>query len=367
MTCKPKRPLAVWQDADQDGVAEVGELKSLADVGVQSIKLNHDAVQTAQNGNTLQGFSSFTTTDGQTHQVVDAWLNTQLAGDGAAVAAATPVAAAARVAAATPVADALLAAAAGVVAADPVVDVTINELAPTGTEPVVLQPASALIQNKPYTLSPEQIAQFQAVVNAATDAATDGAVDVSISEVTPAGTQPVVFELPTHCEPSVMVPPAPVDAAVPTDATAVVDQQQPTHCDEPWLIELNGPTGTEPVVFNLNPASWNKPFALSAEQLSELGLPVPTDSNLANPFKLNVTDVLLTPADGVTPPALQVNGAPVNANTLNLSNLLGADAAPTQLTAAGTVQHGGQAFTFQVDATLQAMIDQQHLQHATMS
>lgn len=74
MTCKPKRPLAVWQDADQDGVAEVGELKSLADVGVQSIKRNHDAVQVAQNGNTLQGFSSFTTTDGQTHQSVDAWL-----------------------------------------------------------------------------------------------------------------------------------------------------------------------------------------------------------------------------------------------------------------------------------------------------
>ena len=226
-----------------------------------------------------------------------------------------------RVAAATPVADALLAAAAGVVAADPVVDVTINELAPTGTEPVVLQPASALIQNKPYTLSPEQIAQFQAVV----------------------------------------------DAALPTDAAAVVDAQQPTHCDEPWLIQLNGPTGTEPVVFNLNPASWNKPFALSAEQLSELGLPVPADSNVANHLKLNVTDVLLTPADGVTPPALQVNGAPVNANTLNLSNLLGADAAPTQLTATGTVQQDGQAFTFQVDATLQAMIDQQHLQHATMS
>ena len=117
----------------------------------------------------------------------------------------------------------------------------------------------------------------------------------------------------------------------------------------------------------LNPASWNKPFALSAEQLSQLGLPVPTDSNLANSFKLNVTDVLLTPADGVTPPALQINGAPVNANTLNLSNLLGAEAAPTQLTATGTVQQDGQAFTFQVDATLQAMIDQQHLQHATMS
>ena len=61
------------------------------------------------------------------------------------------------------------------------------------------------------------------------------------------------------------------------------------------------------------------------------------------------------------------SAAPVNANTLNLSNLLGADAAPTQLTATGTVQQDGQSFTYQVDATLQAMIDQQHLQHATMS
>jgi len=244
--------------------------------------------------------------------VVDAWLNTQLHGDGALKA--MDPGSSSRVAAATPVADALLAAAAGVVAADPVVDVTINELAPTGLEPLVFQ-----------------------------------------------------HVLPINCEPSVLVPPAPIDAALPTDISAVVDQQQPTHCDEPWLIELNGPTGTEPVVLNLNPASWNKPFALSAEQLSELGLPVPADSNLASPFKLNVTDVLLPPADGVTPPALQINGAPVNANTLNLSNLLGADAAPTQLTATGTVQQDGQAFTFQVDATLQAMIDQQHLQQGVVA
>jgi hypothetical protein len=204
---------------------------------------------------------------------------------------------------------------------------TINALAPTGLEPLV----------------------FQHVLPATVDV--NGAALVQ----------------PTHCEPSVSLPGAPVDAALPTDAAAVVDAQQPTHCDEPWLIELNGPAGTEPVVFNLNSASWNKPFALSAEQLSQLNLPVPTDSNLANPLKLKLTDVLLTPADGVTPPALHVNGAPVNANTLNLSNLLGADAAPTQLTATGTVQQDGQAFTFQVDATLQAMIDQQHLQHATMS
>ncbi len=169
---------------------------------------------------------------------------------------------------------------------------------------------------------------------------------------------------PTHCEPSVLVPPAPIDAALLTDTSVVVDQQQPTHCDEPWLIELNGPTGTEPVVFNLNPASWNKPFELSAEQMSELGLPVPTDSNLANQFKLNVSDVLLTPADANAKPALQLNGQEVTADTLNLSTLLSPAGAPAHLT--GTAQIEGQAFNFQVDATLQAMIDQQQ-HHATVS
>jgi hypothetical protein len=69
----------------------------------------------------------------------------------------------------------------------------------------------------------------------------------------------------------------------------------------------------------------------------------------------------LNPADGVTQSALQVNGTPVTADTLNLSNLQGAEAAPTQLTATGTVQHEGQTYTYQVDANLQALLDQQQL------
>jgi hypothetical protein len=356
--------LKVWVDGNSDGASGLGELKSLADVGVQSINLNHDGVMVEQNGNTLQGFSSYTTTDGKTHQIVDAWLNTQLAGDSAAVAAATPVAAAARVAAATPVADALLAAAAGVVAADQVVDVTLNELAPTGTEPVVLQPASALIQNKPYTLSPEQMQEFQDLVTEVTNAVNEGAVNVAISEVTPTGTQPVVFEVPTHCEPSVFLPGTSTDAAATADqvvdvtlnelaptGTEPVVLQPATHCEPSVFLP-------ESMVLDLNAASWNKPYTLSAEQLSELGLPASTDGSLAS---LNVTDVLLSLAQGVTQSALQVNGTPVTADTLNLSNLLGPDAAPTQLTATGTVQHEGQTYTYQVDANLQALLDQQQL------
>jgi hypothetical protein len=77
-------------------------------------------------------------------------------------------------------------------------------------------------------------------------------------------------------------------------------------------------------------------------------------------FKVNVTDVLMAPADGVTQ-SVPVNGEPVNGNTLNLHNLLSADAAPTQLTATGTVQQNSHAYTSQVDATLQALLDQQQM------
>lgn len=76
--------LKVWVDADSDGVSDAGELKTLANAGVRSINLAHDAVETAQNGNVLQGFSSFTTSDGQSHQIVDAWVQTSAPAAGAA-------------------------------------------------------------------------------------------------------------------------------------------------------------------------------------------------------------------------------------------------------------------------------------------
>jgi hypothetical protein len=76
--------LKVWVDADSDGVSDAGELKTLANAGLRSINLAHDAVETAQNGNVLQGFSSFTTSDGQSHQIVDAWVQTSAPAAGAA-------------------------------------------------------------------------------------------------------------------------------------------------------------------------------------------------------------------------------------------------------------------------------------------
>jgi hypothetical protein len=259
--------LKVWVDGNSDGASGLGELKSLADVGVQSINLNHDGVMVEQNGNTLQGFSSYTTTDGKTHQIVDAWLNTQVQGDGA-VKAMDPGSSSGVTAGVIPASEP------GSTAAD----------------------AATAFENKPQTLSPEQMQEVQASVN----------------------------EAITHIEPWFFLP--------------------------------------ESMVLDLNPASWNKPYTLSTEQLSDLGLPVSADVSLASlAMQLNLNDVLLSLAEGVTQFALQVNGSPVTGDTLNLDNLLGPDAAPTQLTATGTVQQDGQSYTYQVDATLQAMLDQQQM------
>jgi hypothetical protein len=68
--------LMVWQDANSNGVTDAGELLSLKEVGVASINLSHDNTITLQSGNLLQGISSYTSTDGKTHEVADAWFQT---------------------------------------------------------------------------------------------------------------------------------------------------------------------------------------------------------------------------------------------------------------------------------------------------
>ena len=69
--------LRVWRDDDTDGVTDAGELLSLADAGIASISLAHDASVTAQNGNLLSGKAVVTHTDGSTTDVTDAWLATE--------------------------------------------------------------------------------------------------------------------------------------------------------------------------------------------------------------------------------------------------------------------------------------------------
>jgi hypothetical protein len=66
--------LLVWVDANSDGVSDAGELQSLAEHGIVSINLGADQTRVAQNGNYLQGFSSYSRTDGTSHEIVDAWL-----------------------------------------------------------------------------------------------------------------------------------------------------------------------------------------------------------------------------------------------------------------------------------------------------
>jgi hypothetical protein len=68
--------LRVWVDANSNGVTDAGELRTLAEAHIASINLaaNHNSVQ--QNGNVVQAFSTYTTTDGSTHEVADVGLQT---------------------------------------------------------------------------------------------------------------------------------------------------------------------------------------------------------------------------------------------------------------------------------------------------
>jgi hypothetical protein len=63
----------VWQDANQNGVSDAGEVRSLADWGVASINLVSDGVvRTPAEGVTEAGRTMATTTDGQSMLVADA-------------------------------------------------------------------------------------------------------------------------------------------------------------------------------------------------------------------------------------------------------------------------------------------------------
>jgi hypothetical protein len=66
----------VWVDANSNGVTDAGELKTMAQAKVASISLKNDDAQVMQNGNVLSDFGSYTTTDGKTQSVADAWFQT---------------------------------------------------------------------------------------------------------------------------------------------------------------------------------------------------------------------------------------------------------------------------------------------------
>ncbi|ABK89683.1 thrombospondin type 3 repeat family protein [Francisella tularensis subsp. novicida U112] len=59
----------VWQDKDQDGVTDAGELTSLAEAGISSIDLNAKTVNQSVAGGILRKTSTATNTDGTTTAV----------------------------------------------------------------------------------------------------------------------------------------------------------------------------------------------------------------------------------------------------------------------------------------------------------
>lgn len=56
--------LKLWQDANENGITDAGELKSLTEAGISSIKLNPSELNIEQNQNTITGVSSYTKSDG---------------------------------------------------------------------------------------------------------------------------------------------------------------------------------------------------------------------------------------------------------------------------------------------------------------
>jgi hypothetical protein len=67
---------AVWQDTDQDGVADAGELKTLVDLGITALQLNSDGVQrTPETGVTEAGRTTAQLANGSTLVVADAAFN----------------------------------------------------------------------------------------------------------------------------------------------------------------------------------------------------------------------------------------------------------------------------------------------------
>jgi len=66
--------LKVWVDANSDGVTETGELKTLQDLGIQSISAVADVNLSKDNGNLIGLTSSYQTTDGASHAAADVWF-----------------------------------------------------------------------------------------------------------------------------------------------------------------------------------------------------------------------------------------------------------------------------------------------------
>ena len=70
------KDLKIWQDANSNGISDEGELKSLDELGIASLSLNHNEVnEDLGGGNTLSLKGSYTKTDGTAHSMGDLNFN----------------------------------------------------------------------------------------------------------------------------------------------------------------------------------------------------------------------------------------------------------------------------------------------------
>jgi Ca2+-binding RTX toxin-like protein len=66
--------MRIWQDKNGDGITDTGELKTLAQAGVASLSLVVAATQWSSGGNKVDGFSTYTRTDGSVGMSADVEL-----------------------------------------------------------------------------------------------------------------------------------------------------------------------------------------------------------------------------------------------------------------------------------------------------
>ena len=70
------KDLKIWQDTNSNGISDEGELKSLDELGIASLSLNHNEVnEDLGGGNTLSLKGSYTKTDGTAHSMGDLNFN----------------------------------------------------------------------------------------------------------------------------------------------------------------------------------------------------------------------------------------------------------------------------------------------------
>jgi hypothetical protein len=69
--------LGVWVDSNSDGVTQAGEIHTLSALGITQLNANANMTLESNNGNMIFMESSYTSADGETHEMADVWFRTQ--------------------------------------------------------------------------------------------------------------------------------------------------------------------------------------------------------------------------------------------------------------------------------------------------